>query len=331
MRICLLCLALLAPAAASAQLKIEQPKAGWACWDMHELKADERAPIIKAAAVAADAIKRADFDGLWSSADPAFSNTFEREPLLKIFRPIAAFLKDAKLPGEPSDIKVVRGEVKAGQWVYCWTHKPNGFNYRTLFAGKIPRALVRYKLAEGTLLIELWQSAGHWGFFALDFTPAPPNGKSADACLNGAAAALQKGDRWLTALLYMEAEQMLGSANNVFTHEQKVVDDKLGPLLMDAALRDQFKTWTIDGKAYKILETHFTITPTDHKLLVVFAYQTSLPLQKEPVEKEGKVLLQWLKAHHGDLAKYVDGVEFDAVHELSESAPTPSYATILHF
>src|SRR5262249_22086275 len=156
-------------------------------------------------------------------------------------------------------------------------------------------------------------STGAWALFFADFAPAPPGGKSLEGFLSGAAAAQQKGDRWLAALLYMEAEQMLGVSSAIFTHEQKEVDAKLAPLLMDAALRDQFAKWTIDGKPYKILRTNFIVTNADHKLLVIFSYQTALPLEKAPLEKEGNVLLKWLKTQHGDLAKYVDGVVFEAV------------------
>jgi hypothetical protein len=331
MRGLLLFLIVIAPASAYGQLKLEQAKGGWACWDMNELKPDERAAIGKAATVAADAIKRADFDALWTSADPALRDNYEREPLKKTIQSISMFLKDAKLPTDPSDIKVIRGEVKPSQWVYCWTHKPNGLNYRSLFGGKTPRALARFKLAEGTLFLELWQSTDRWGFFFVDFSPAPPGGRTAEGLLNGAAAALQKGDRWLAAFLYSQAIQMLGVSNSIFTHEQKVVDEKLSQLLMDAALRDQIASWKIDGKPYKILRTSFTVTSVDHKLLVIFSYQTALPLEKAPLEKEGNVLLKWLKAQHGDLAKFVDGVVFEAVGEISPRGATPSFRTVLHF
>jgi hypothetical protein len=324
-------LVVIVPATANGQIKLEQQKTGWACWDMNELKPDERADIGKAATAAADAIKRADFDALWTSADPALRNNYEREPINKMLQGISAFLKDTKLPAQPFDIKVVRGEVKPSEWVYCWTHKPNGFNYRSLIGGKIPRALVRFKLAEGTLFIELWQSTGRWAPFFVDFTPAPPPGKSLEGLLSGAAAAQQKGDRWLAALLYMQAVRMLGVSNAIITHEQKVVDEKLTQLLLDAALRDQVAAWKIDGKTYKILATNFTVTRVDQKLVVIFSYETALPLEKEPLEKEGNVLLKWLKTQHGDLAKYVDSVVFEAVGPATQSPGRPSYRTVLHF
>src|SRR5262249_61175580 len=88
-------MAALAPAAVHGQIKLEQTKTGWACWDGNELKPDERAAIGKAATAAADQVKRADFDALWTSADPALRDNYQRDPIIKGLQSISGMLKDA--------------------------------------------------------------------------------------------------------------------------------------------------------------------------------------------------------------------------------------------
>src|SRR5262245_20916215 len=213
------------------------------CWAAHEREASQERPaIIKAANEALEAMQRSDADAVLKNAHPALRDSASSAQAKAIIQQMAPFLKNTKLPLEPSDFKLIKGDISPGVVVYCYLReRADGLIYRSSVGGKDPRALLFFKVGGASLHVELRQTGGRWAFLFAHFMPAMAKGRSAASFVAAADSYLQKGDRWMAFILYAAADQLAAVSRTIITHEQHLIEEKLKPLAADTALQAQRK------------------------------------------------------------------------------------------